>query len=215
MSRSMHVVAEDLDMPASWIDTRHEATHGRLPSLNRLAATTREALSWLWQHYWSELEKQEGADQLKNMQQNLSLPTEIRAILASFVKKRIEEIKKASDPTLPKSASGVACIDLIRLCRGEPDKLRNVARLLVEPKMLVPADRRYRLASFNRTETSADRLQARSTARGCNHHLELPVASAKSSSDAIPTNTADAHDHHFDRARTPTSAPGRFSRSCL
>ncbi|KAF2087931.1 Las1-like protein, partial [Saccharata proteae CBS 121410] len=52
---SMYDMAAELDMPGSFVELRHEATHEELPSLGRLRQATLQALEWLWDHYWAKL----------------------------------------------------------------------------------------------------------------------------------------------------------------
>ena len=53
--RSMYKIAQELGLPASMVDIRHEATHGPPPSLVVLRRKAKEALQWLWEHYWMKI----------------------------------------------------------------------------------------------------------------------------------------------------------------
>lgn len=139
----MHRIAQDLDMPASWIDMRHEATHGKLPGLKRLEHATQEALDWLWHHYWHDLEQQDDPERPRRNSTIPAKPEELRPFLTDFLKARIDEVKRKADPLQLHSASARGCLELIRFCRGDETCLRNLVRILVEPKMLVPADRAF------------------------------------------------------------------------
>ncbi|KAI7209696.1 hypothetical protein KC333_g8598 [Hortaea werneckii] len=57
---SMLEIARQIEMPASFVGLRHEATHEELPALGRLVGASAEALEWLWGAYWSRLGEQEG-----------------------------------------------------------------------------------------------------------------------------------------------------------
>ncbi|KAI7068862.1 hypothetical protein KC365_g16711 [Hortaea werneckii] len=52
---SMLEIARQIEMPASFVGLRHEATHEELPALGRLVGASAEALEWLWGAYWSRL----------------------------------------------------------------------------------------------------------------------------------------------------------------
>jgi len=46
------MLAEQMGMPAAFVDLRHEATHSDLPSLPLLASAAQHALEWLRARYW-------------------------------------------------------------------------------------------------------------------------------------------------------------------
>ena len=52
---SMYTKAAELGLPAMFVDLRHEATHGEMPSLEVLREAARKALDWIWEDYWSKL----------------------------------------------------------------------------------------------------------------------------------------------------------------
>ena len=51
----MYTKAGELGLPAMFVDLRHEATHGEMPTLNVLRDANAKALDWLWEHYWRDL----------------------------------------------------------------------------------------------------------------------------------------------------------------
>lgn len=145
--RNMYEVAEVLNMPASFVELRHEATHEELPSLLRLSRNTELALDWLWHHFWGKIEDPSASVQAKKTQ-NLLNPPDLtmidgsqRVILATFMAKRRQEIKRSVNDFSHSSASGIACQELVKVCRGSKDYLKTLASILVEEKMLVPAGR--------------------------------------------------------------------------
>jgi hypothetical protein len=52
---SMYALARTLDLPATFVELRHQATHEELPSLQRLRSAARKALAWIWERYWADL----------------------------------------------------------------------------------------------------------------------------------------------------------------
>lgn len=48
----MYQVAKEIDLPASFVELRHQAIHEDLPSLVVLRRATARALEWLWDYYW-------------------------------------------------------------------------------------------------------------------------------------------------------------------
>ncbi|KAK6526873.1 rRNA-processing protein las1 [Arthrobotrys megalospora] len=53
---SMYNLAQELGLPASFVDVRHAATHEALPPLGVLRTTCARALDWLWANYWEKVE---------------------------------------------------------------------------------------------------------------------------------------------------------------
>ena len=59
----MYAKAQQIGLPAVFVDLRHEATHGDMPSLTNLRSAARRALQWLWDDYWKALKGQEAITQ--------------------------------------------------------------------------------------------------------------------------------------------------------
>ena len=51
----MYAKAQQIGLPAVFVDLRHEATHGDMPSLSNLRNAAQRALQWLWDDYWKTL----------------------------------------------------------------------------------------------------------------------------------------------------------------
>lgn len=56
---SMYTMAQQVGLPAVFVDIRHEAAHGDMPSLDNLRGAARRALRWLWDDYWKGLGERE------------------------------------------------------------------------------------------------------------------------------------------------------------
>lgn len=52
---SMYAKAQQIGLPALFVDLRHESTHGDMPPLTNLRSAAQRALQWLWDDYWSKL----------------------------------------------------------------------------------------------------------------------------------------------------------------
>lgn len=141
--KSMFEVAREIDMPASFVELRHEATHEDLPSLQRLMRNTKSALEWLWQYYWAKLDEPSGSKKTVTARV-FTLPTkeQLRSVLTTFSNKRRAEIKASSTDVSATSASGVACLELVKLCRGSKEAINMLCSLLLEEKMLIPSGRK-------------------------------------------------------------------------
>ncbi len=61
---SMYAKAQHIGLPAVFVDIRHEATHGDMPSLANLRSAAQRAMQWLWDDYWKVLEERESRTQV-------------------------------------------------------------------------------------------------------------------------------------------------------
>ncbi|KAI9847654.1 MAG: rRNA-processing protein las1 [Thelocarpon superellum] len=57
--KSMYDVAEEIGLRASFVDVRHDATHGPLPSLVVLRQAAQDALKECWTRYWQQFSLEE------------------------------------------------------------------------------------------------------------------------------------------------------------
>lgn len=53
----MYAKAQQIGLPALFVDIRHEGAHGEMPLLDNLRSAARRALLWLWDHYWKNQER--------------------------------------------------------------------------------------------------------------------------------------------------------------
>ena len=51
----MYAKAQEIGLPAGFVELRHEAAHGEMPSLEVLREAARRAVGWLWEDYWRGL----------------------------------------------------------------------------------------------------------------------------------------------------------------
>lgn len=61
---SMYAIAKTINLPATFVELRHQATHEELPSLNKLRAASQKALRWIWDYYWSKLPDDDAVENL-------------------------------------------------------------------------------------------------------------------------------------------------------
>ena len=51
----MYAKAQQIGLPTVFVDLRHEATHGDMPTLTNLRSAAQRAIQWLWDDYWKGL----------------------------------------------------------------------------------------------------------------------------------------------------------------
>lgn len=129
VKRSMYEMAEDKDMPETWVELRHEVTHGEIPDLRVLEHSVDAALLWLWDKFWVNLDVP--AEESSGARVNF------RAVLRSFASSRRDEIK------LGKSADHELCATttrkLLRLCKSGEGGVELLVSVLLEDKMMLPS----------------------------------------------------------------------------
>ncbi|TID19092.1 Las1-like protein [Venturia nashicola] len=134
IKRSMYEMAEDKDMPETWVELRHEITHGQIPDLRVLEFSVDAALAWLWDKFWTNLDAP--------MEGNCEAQTDIRSVLRSFVASRKEEIK-SSQPASRESCA-TTTRKLLRMCKNSERGMDKLISMLLEDKLMlrVPSQQR-------------------------------------------------------------------------
>ena len=155
---SMLEIARQIEMPASFVGLRHEATHEELPALGRLVGACAEALEWLWGSYWSRLggmgeEKGGGGGQVvagmdgggtgREAAGDLrAVKEEAGRLLRNYRGLRREAFKRkrqnSREHRVEVESVGKACGEL---CRGSEARVHAVVGVLVDEKLLLPSNR--------------------------------------------------------------------------
>ncbi|MCJ1314333.1 Cytoplasmic glyoxalase II [Agyrium rufum] len=140
--RSMFDVGVEVGIPASWVELRHEITHGDLPSLLVLRRAAERALRWLYDNYWNHLVEKLGVAYFNQEIHVEDLKGSLKEILRDFVKKNIERMRRVdrSDHRDPEETDSTSA-KITRLCRGERKLLRALCSVLVQRKILIPTSR--------------------------------------------------------------------------
>lgn len=144
---SMYVKAKEIGIPASFVELRHEATHGDLPSLAVLRRASEKALEWLWNDYWQYLDVRSGnldEDEIsafKNGREQLR--ENFRSILRSYVsdKSYFANTKPVFTTAAGANVFKIACLKLAQICRGERLVLAELIVVFLEYKVLVPSSK--------------------------------------------------------------------------
>ncbi|CCX12043.1 Las1-like-domain-containing protein [Pyronema domesticum] len=126
----MHLLARNLNLPASFVELRHAATHESLPSLAVLRAMAHRALDWLWNDYWAALGTEEEVEEEPAMVERARTAVKTwrrlrREAPMAVVKADHEVVKVVKE-----------CVDISRA-----DAEALVAALL-EEKVLIPAGKK-------------------------------------------------------------------------
>ncbi|KAJ9658560.1 rRNA-processing protein las1 [Coniosporium apollinis] len=144
---SMFDMAEELNMPAHFVDMRHEITHSHLPTLQRLQLVTGEALTWLWDVYWSTLDRPKHSatdedESRKAMPTDVdALREEFRAVLKTYVRERRTELKKNPMTKHINNACEAPSKRCLELCGNRAEALQVLVTVLVDDKLIIPSDK--------------------------------------------------------------------------
>jgi ribosomal biogenesis protein LAS1 len=142
----MYEKAKQIGLPASFIDIRHDAIHGDLPSLIVLRQAADKALLWLWNDYWKYLAvdtdtlDEDEATSIREKREKLQ--GEFRRVARAH----FAAVPLPSSASLPQdsgSAKAVkqTCLRFVRVCKGEKLALAELVNVLLEDDILIPGSR--------------------------------------------------------------------------
>lgn len=154
---SMYDMAAELDMPTSFVELRHEATHEDLPSLRRLQMAADQALEWLWQHYWAKLDAPAQTSQDTSTTTTPDARADLHRILRAYLNNRRSEIRTsgASTHSNASSYSHDASRAIASLCQQDAAHAPGaLVSLLLDDRLIVPSDYQYVFVSARMSWTN-------------------------------------------------------------
>lgn len=141
----MHEKARQLGFPAALVDLRHDITHEDIPSLETLRLATKRSLQWLWNDYWIKLTPIMPPDQPEALKDDLPVLKErFRTILRGYFREAYKA-KKPNDGKeflVPGHVADKPCLDLVKICENHEAVVTELAVVMLECKLLVPASRK-------------------------------------------------------------------------
>ena len=143
---SMYNKAKELNLPASFVELRHEATHGELPTLVVLRQAAAKSINWLWHNYWQHLQNE---SDFENLLLSGTGPDSIKDNLRRILKKYgyADQELQSSAGDIDLTTSGVVskdtCVQLVRLCKDQRQNLMELVEVLLENGMPVPDSNLY------------------------------------------------------------------------
>lgn len=145
----MYKVAGDIGLPASFVELRHQIAHEELPSVTVLRQVTRRSLVWLWEYFWKHIDERiPTASDEKTAVIVSALKHQFREILRPYVKRRVRDAREGRGKTEQEFTSkedvitDITCKACVRLCQGDAQTISVLVNVLLEPKFLIPANRR-------------------------------------------------------------------------
>lgn len=138
---SMYDKARELDLPASFVELRHEAIHGELPSLVVLRQAAQKALDWLWKSYWKCLDdggNMAGSDQLPPCERRSTFRHDLEDLVRSFSETALVPGQKKSIPEIDARVQATcdAILELFQDYNGGKQTSLELIDVLMEQWML-------------------------------------------------------------------------------
>ncbi|KAL9028970.1 MAG: hypothetical protein Q9196_002730 [Gyalolechia fulgens] len=135
---SMYDKAKELELPASFVELRHESIHGELPSLAVLRQAAERSLGWLWNDYWRHLGDDDlGASELSPFNHGRNIRRDsLRAILQTYLAAYREAVK-VSDHRLRSRLVETTALELLEACRANGQASKELVYVLVDEGMII------------------------------------------------------------------------------
>ena len=131
--RSMMEQATKVGMPEEWVQLRHAITHGQTPGLKALETAVKEAVPWMWGHFWKGLDGEDVVDAE-------ALKEQLRDLLAQYRDERRAAITSKSNEVAYVARTSKA---IHRACKQRRDGLRVLIHVLLNDNILLPSEKQY------------------------------------------------------------------------
>ena len=137
---SMFVKAQQIGIPASFVELRHEIAHAELPSLVVLRKAIERSMTWLWDDYWRFQDEASG-----NLDWDvigiadggdIAFRGEIRETLGRLIVSKTHGSQSSNGFDIESSEK--ATMVLTRICHGSKIRLQRLAKVLLETGFLIP-----------------------------------------------------------------------------
>ncbi|KAI9738004.1 MAG: rRNA-processing protein las1 [Cirrosporium novae-zelandiae] len=148
--RTMFDIARTLKLPDSFVELRHQATHGELPSLTVMREAVKQSMDWLWENYWRDLSVRTGMFYNENNEPSgdgvLPLEENLRQVLRAYKKVRIRVVKNStsspkkvniSQTVTPTSTSH----RISKLLKNHAEPTKVLVKVLLEESFLIPSNK--------------------------------------------------------------------------
>lgn len=138
----MFTKAQEIGIPASFVELRHEITHAELPSLVVLRRAVQRSMTWLWDDFWKFQEVSSGhfdRDILEAFDGgSKAFESEIRQLLQSFLQDHTRNRSAPEYCDHQLHSVQQTALALTDLCQGSKSMLENLSRVLLDEHFLFP-----------------------------------------------------------------------------
>lgn len=150
--QTMGDVAKTIGLPAHFVELRHEAAHGEMPSLRRSIEAAEEATQWLWNDYWARVDVDEQAGQFFTSTTSIDAEDaraaerkgELKKLLKGFRFRQVASFQRKSDPGYTVEEDVInTCHAVIEVCGESEKRMEELASLMVGGGLILPNDPNY------------------------------------------------------------------------
>jgi hypothetical protein len=134
--RSMMEQAKKIGMPEDWVHLRHSITHGQTPGLRALEEAVRDAVPWMWNHFWRYLDVEDRVSEEE-------LRSEFITVLANFRRQRRVAITRKQDASLDTNLASQSSKALRRLCKNNSRGHEILISVLLHDNIILPSEKQY------------------------------------------------------------------------
>lgn len=149
--QTMQEVARSINLPARFVELRHEATHEELPGLGRLVRMSQEAVEWLWDVYWRDLEDRiggegEGKKASRQTEEEMGMEDErdgvaVREqaveVLKGFRSRNLANLKGTNKVDATRAEVKGTCQLCLEICGGSTRKWSGFVAVLMQ--LIIPS----------------------------------------------------------------------------
>ena len=139
---NMFTKAQEIGIPASFVELRHEITHAELPSLVVLRRAVERSMTWLWDDFWRYQDVSSGSfdwDILAAFDGGSEVfRSEIRQILQDFEQKQALKHAATTDVHNEFCDLEQTTSKFVKLCQGNRSMLEQLPQVLLEKGFLIP-----------------------------------------------------------------------------
>jgi hypothetical protein len=123
-----------LGMPEEWVQLRHAITHGATPGLKVLENAVREAVPWMWEHFWKGLD---GEDEMSAEE----LQGELVKVLGDYQRQRRALITSKQEAAVDTSLAAQTSKVIRRMCKKRRHGLDQLVNVLVKENIILPSEK--------------------------------------------------------------------------
>ena len=141
---SMYAKAKQIKLPASFVELRHEATHGDLPSVIVFRRAAEKSLDWLWNDYWKYLDVRSGnldEDDIDAFTEGREkLKEKFRVVLRDYKEACGDAIRTTGrkDVAMPADLIDKVCLEIVKICKNERLVIAELVKVFLEYQMMIP-----------------------------------------------------------------------------
>jgi hypothetical protein len=132
--RSMMEQAKKIRMPEDWVHLRHSITHGQTPGLRALEEAVRDAVPWMWDHFWKHLDVEDGMS-------DEELRVELIDMLTDYRRQRRAAITAKQDASMDTNLASHTSKLIRRACKKNARGRDTLINVLLYDSVLLPSEK--------------------------------------------------------------------------